>query len=79
MCSTLVGSCPCAKILTKVEVNGSGKHSSLLRQVNKYFSETASKAPERCLTRIGSDLHANIRLGWKGLKETNTLAVYGNS
>jgi hypothetical protein len=35
-----------------------------------------SRAPERCFTRVGS---ANIKLGWKGLPGTNTLAFNLNS
>ena len=34
-----------------------------------------SEAPFRCSTL---DIPTNIRLGWKGLSGTNTLAYYGN-
>ncbi len=44
--------------------------------VGKSRSLSYSWAPERCFTQIG--LPANIRLGWKGLQGTNTLAYYGN-
>jgi len=33
-----------------------------------------SGAPERRFTQLGSGLPVNIRLGWKGLPGTNTLA-----
>ncbi len=38
-----------------------------------------SRTPERCFTQVGSGLPANIRLSWKRLPLTNTLAYYENS
>jgi hypothetical protein len=35
-CSTLVGSCLACKYWTSMEVNGNGKHSSLIRYGNNY-------------------------------------------
>ncbi len=35
-----------------------------------------AKVPKKCFTRLGSALPTNIRLGWKSLLGTNTLAYY---
>jgi len=41
--------------------------------VGKSKSLPYTGALERCFTRVGSGLTANIRLGWKGFHGTNTL------
>jgi hypothetical protein len=47
----------------------------------KARSLAESRAPERCCTRVGSSLAypEHIRLGWKGLRDTNALAYHEKS
>jgi hypothetical protein len=41
--------------------------------------KSLEKTSERCFTWVGFGLTANIRLGWKSLPYTDTIAYYENS
>jgi hypothetical protein len=47
--------------------------------VSKARSLPLNGAPERYITGVSKALPTNIRLGWKGMPRTNTLAYYKNS
>jgi hypothetical protein len=60
-------------VIARVFLTGKPLHSSLMF-VGKDRSLSYRGAPERCFTRVG--LLTSIRIVWKGLPETNTVAYY---